>query len=612
MQDHNSALFLYYCIQMKQFSLVALFSSYLLIIVFACYYPKWQKQGPEATISYDVSGYYLYLPALFIYKDIHHLNFYQGIEEKYNIPEIVSVTAPVSDGRYTMKYPAGAAVLYSPFFFIAHGIAQAGGYPADGYSFPYQVLLGIGSLLYAFFGIWILRKILLKYFNELITGITLLLIVAATNYLNYAAIDQAMAHNLLFTVYALIVWCTIQFYEKPNSRYALFLGLLCGIATIIRPTELICILIPLGWGVSGIKSAIARSRFFVKQFKLTITFIIAAVVIGSIQIIYWQVSTGHFLYYSYQQDGFSWLHPHLKDGLFSFRKGWFIYTPFMLCIIPGFYFLHKFHQKLFLPILIFTLLNIYIAFSWDIWWYGGSLGQRSMVQSYLLLSFPIASLVQAVIRSGMLYKIAFALIAAFCIWFNVILTLQAHHRSSIYESENMTKTYFLRTFGKLNLHWDSKKLLDTDENFNGKRDDIKEIYFNDMESDTARVDTMSRIGGKNCLFVNGQIQYTTPYAIPLPPEESKWIRISADFYFPEKEWNTWHMTQFIVQFKNNEEVVKSKFIRIQRIMSQQEIKRLDFDIQIPDEAYNKIEFYLWNAESEYAVYADHVRVEAFK
>ena len=40
----------------------------------AFYYPKWSKPGSEAAISWDVSGYYHYLPAIFIYKDLKNLS----------------------------------------------------------------------------------------------------------------------------------------------------------------------------------------------------------------------------------------------------------------------------------------------------------------------------------------------------------------------------------------------------------------------------------------------------------------------------------------------------------------------------------------------------------
>src|SRR5258706_3853567 len=49
----------------------------------AFYYPKWNKPGSEAAISWDVSGYYQYLPAIFIYKDIKKQDFMGDINAKY-------------------------------------------------------------------------------------------------------------------------------------------------------------------------------------------------------------------------------------------------------------------------------------------------------------------------------------------------------------------------------------------------------------------------------------------------------------------------------------------------------------------------------------------------
>jgi hypothetical protein len=37
---------------------------------------------------------------------------------------------------------------------------------------------------------------------------------------------------------------------------------------------------------------------------------------------------------------------------------------------------------------IYLLVEIYIYSSWGVWWFGGSFGQRSMIQSYALLIFP--------------------------------------------------------------------------------------------------------------------------------------------------------------------------------------------------------------------------------
>ena len=47
------------------------------------YYPKWKFSHSEALISWDVSGYYHYLPAIFIYKDLKSQKWLDSINTKY-------------------------------------------------------------------------------------------------------------------------------------------------------------------------------------------------------------------------------------------------------------------------------------------------------------------------------------------------------------------------------------------------------------------------------------------------------------------------------------------------------------------------------------------------
>ena len=596
---------------MKNTSLAALFASYILILCFVFYYPKFNKQLTEATISYDVAGYYLYLPAIFIYQDIHHLAFEQELNNKYHYSDAPYQGVLLPDSTYTMKYPIGASVFYSPFFFIAHGWASISGLQADGYSRPYQVMLSLGCLFYAFLGLWFLRKILLLYFTQSATAITLFLLVAATNYLNYSAIDNAMTHNLLFTLYIFIIWLTIKFHRSPSLKIAFILGLLCGLATITRPTEIISVFIPLLWNVSGYKNLLARIHFFLHQYKMTLLFIFGSIIMGSVQLVYWKITTGHFLFYSYEEQTFNWLHPHLKDGLFSYKKGWFVYTPFLLVIIPGFIYLYKKQRPVFLPVFLFIIINIYIAYSWDIWWYGGSLGQRSMVQSYALLSFPIAAFIQQILSYRKILQVTFFLFAAFCIWYNIILTLQAHSKYGILDDNGMNRVYFWKVFGKLKIDQTDKKYLDTFELHKGKKTNVTEIYFNDIEYDLTEIDTTGILYGKKCLFVTRNKQLTQPYAVPIPPKDATWINISADFYFPYKQWDVWKMPQFAIHFKYKGEIIKSKFIRVHRLMEEGEKKNLDFDVKIPIKEYDHIEFFLWNANGSTTTYMDNIRVKSF-
>ena len=81
-------------------------------------------------------------------------------------------------GNWVMKYSCGQALSYLPFFAIAHTWATLSpAYDADGFSLPYQLMISLGSLLIAFIGLYFLRRVLLEFFSDRVTGITLLGIV---------------------------------------------------------------------------------------------------------------------------------------------------------------------------------------------------------------------------------------------------------------------------------------------------------------------------------------------------------------------------------------------------------------------------------------------------
>jgi hypothetical protein len=84
------------------------------------YYPKWSKSGSEATLSFDVSGYYFYLPAHFIYKDIKGCSFKGEILSKYGpTPNFQQAFLHEKSGNYVMKYSIGQAVVF-PLFSLSH------------------------------------------------------------------------------------------------------------------------------------------------------------------------------------------------------------------------------------------------------------------------------------------------------------------------------------------------------------------------------------------------------------------------------------------------------------------------------------------------------------
>lgn len=600
------------------------FYSYLLcaalVVATAClYYPKWQQRDTEATISWDVSGYYLYLPAALIYGDMTRLEFFPDIEKKYHPgPGMGQAFRHEKSGNYVMKYSSGQAWQFLPWFTVAHLLAEPLGYPADGFSKPYQMAIGLGSLLVALLGLWFARRNLLYYFSDRATAVALLLLVWGSNYLNYSAIDGAMTHNWLFTAYSLLIFSTIQFYRKPSMMWAAAVGLFAGWAVLTRPTELIALLIPVLWGVGSFAGLRERMVFFLKNYG---KILVAGGIFGAIvfsQMAYWHWATGEWLVYSYQDQGFSWLRPHLSDVLFSYRAGWLTYSPVMVFAVVGLWHLWQRQQAVFPAIALFCAVFLYVTAAWDIWWYGGSLGSRAMVQSYAAWLFPLAAFAEWILQTASskrqtakTFVGAFALLGGLLIWFNLWWTHQAH-RGGLFQTEQMTKRYFWKVLGQSELNRDWLKLLDTKEEFKGaQRVNVREIFFKNFESDTVCVSADAPINGAKSLLLNKEKQFSPLYELPIQPGQAAWLRASVTFRCDPKEWDYWRMAQFIVKFQDGDRTVKERMIRLQRHVDGNEVRTVFFDTRLPDQPFTRAAVLLWNSDSDKTLRADDLRVEAF-
>ncbi|MEN9415585.1 MAG: hypothetical protein RLZ62_1889, partial [Bacteroidota bacterium] len=327
---------------MKSPSLVALWLSFAIIAASSLlYFPKWKMQGTEATISWDVSGYYMYLPAAIIYHDMKDLAWWDGIAVKYNPGPGMGQAFKHPSGNYVMKYPMGQALQFLPWFLTAHALAEPLGYPADGFSRPYQMAVSWGGLIIAFLGLWFLRRILRQYFSEQVTAFTIISVAVGSNYLEYAGVTGAMTHNWLFTLNCMLIWLSIQFYQKPSWWRAAVIGLLTGWAVITRPTEIVSVLIPLLWRVSSLASVRARVQLLrVHAGKL----VVAAAATGFmvfLQMAYWKFSAGEWIVYSYENQGFTWFPPHIESVLWSARAGWLVYSPMMILAVIGLFMLPR-------------------------------------------------------------------------------------------------------------------------------------------------------------------------------------------------------------------------------------------------------------------------------
>ncbi|MEZ4771755.1 MAG: hypothetical protein R3D00_01150 [Bacteroidia bacterium] len=603
---------------MKQRNLISfsalIILSYVVIRV-AFLYPKWEKSHTEATVSWDVFGYYLYLPAAIIYDDLGGLGFKDEIFEKYHPAGDFHHAVQQPDGKWVMKYPVGMAILYLPFFLIGHIIALSGSWPADGFSWPYQFAISMGMIFYACMGLVLVRKILLRYFEDIVAAIVLGVIVLGTNWLNYAAIDGAMPHNSLFTIYALVLLLTIIWHENPRRWVAFVMGLAIGLATIVRPTELMSILIPLLWGIKNKHTFTEKIHLLLRRYPDVLLLGGGIFLMGMMQMIYWKMYAGSFLHYSYGEFGFHWLHPHIKEGFFSFRKGWLLYTPIMVFALLGFVPLFTRHREKFLPVLAYFLINVYVVFAWEVWWYGGSFGARALVQSYAILILPLAAFVTAMLRNRMAAIACVSLMVLFAD-LNLVMTWQAHAKEGGWHSEAMTRAYYWKILGSTNPRKEDKKFLDVRSEIRSmKGKQVRELYFNDFESDsTGNLTDRQVFSGKKAYLLNGENQFSPGYETTLAslnPKPRSWVRVSASVFFTQMVWDEWQMAQLSTIFFRDGAPYRETTARIQRVTDPWVWFDYHYEMRIPDnwQPGDVLKVYVWNAGSQTELFVDDLKVE---
>lgn len=405
-------------------------------------------------LTWDVFGYYLYLPAHFIYDD-SHLADHQWLDkiiETYNPSPTLYQLVDMNEGSRMIKYSSGMALLYSPFFFIAHWIVPLTGYPADGFSFPYQLLILIGSTLWSIAGVFLLLRLLRKFFSELVSTITLILVIGGTNYFQIAAIDGTLlTHNYLFTLYIWLILATVNWHKSPSFLKALSIGISGGLIALVRPSEAVCFLIPLLW-FTGNKEFFNKKLELIKLHQIhLLAVILPAIIIGSLQFFYWKSVTGEWIYYSYSNnpgEGFRFFPPYIVEFLFSFRKGWFIYTPLMFFAIIGLIPMMKRSGQNMPAIIIFLVLDLWIMSAWTAWWYGGgSFSARSAVPAYPLLALPLGYLVQWISMTRL--RIVGILAGSFFVLLNLFQSWQ--WKEKIIDKDRMTGKYYCAIFGRTNV-----------------------------------------------------------------------------------------------------------------------------------------------------------------
>lgn len=583
--------------------------------------------------SWDILGYYIYLPFTIIHHD-------PGITNQAIIDQIFKVYEPsnglyqaftIPNGNRMPGYTIGMAVLYLPFFLIAHAWALLSGYPADGFSFPYQFCISNGIMFYILSGVWFLRKLLLEYFNDLTTGLVLILICLGTNYWQEVTHASLGVHPVLFSGYAVLCYLLHGWYRHPDNIKSVMLGITGGLMIMIRGSEVLLTLVVIFWEVDSIQKFRDRVAYFIRHYNKILIILVVALLTFSPQLIHWKAVSGSWYFNNYQTaEGFNFSRPNLYNVFFSFKKSLFIYTPLMIFAVLGFIHLYRRSKGLFIPVFIFFIINTYLLSCWLLWWNATSFGLRYFVQSYALMSLPLAAFVSYLSGRNAAIKIVSVTGGIFLVYLNIFQTWQTHHK--ILHPERNTKAYYKAVFLKTSIPSGAADLLETDRNTSAEGKNFDESKFSKRTIGFCNFEDVNTIS-VNPGFPDSAAAWSPPYSCRLDPSQPfsptyripyrqvtdkafAWLRVTLRYFCTEEiDKVPVSVVAHCELDGTGRKVDKYEAMDFSMQPSAKNTwNHITFEYQLPYRFYEEepVLIYVWYRGSSTPVYIDDFKVDAFE
>lgn len=355
----------------------------------------------------DPEGYFQYLPHFFL----------RSWEHFKHLPWAI----PYGEGTTLSVFTCGVAILWSPFFLIAHFITLFLGYEATGHGNIYYGSVLVAALFYVFTGLYFIYRLLIKEFGHRVSLITAGLFILGTNLFYYTFIMGAgMSHAYSFSMIAIYIYFVHKFFETGKLKHLIFFAIPFAIAVLIRPTNIIAGFYFFLYGVFNGRTLLDRGQYWLKNYWVLGVIMLAGFVVAIPQMLYWHTVTGSFITYSYQDYGFPYLfNPKIGIVLFGKYNGWLTYTPLVIFALYG---LGKaLRNRAFnsIAILLILVLAIYINASWWAPTFSAAVGQRAMIDFLPFLAFPMALVVKSYFEQNKTIRIILFVVLLVILFYNI-------------------------------------------------------------------------------------------------------------------------------------------------------------------------------------------------
>jgi hypothetical protein len=581
-----------------------IFFTFFLSIVFTFFYFRPLNSEWYRIITADGLGYYSYLPAKFIYHD-KNLDFkwFNNVYNQYY--KYNSFETPVENftadfkGKQINKYYPGMSFLWMPFFLGVHVICKVCGLHANGFSQPYQMAMGFAAIFYCCLGLWYLRKFLLKLFkNELLATLIPILIYYGTNLFTYTIYISTFSHVYSFTFITMALYFVYCFFNEEEQKFKNgLLFLLCALIIIfIRPINTLFLLaVPAFIGKLNVKG-------FFKQIKFTPTVIFIIAIIGFL--VFWQFyilynQTRSFFPNTYSQEKFHFERgAHLKDILWSYHAGWFLYVPIAFISLFALIFIRKRQQNFFLFLVLAVVIYLYSN-----WWYY-TIFTRTIIDYTGVVALLLGYLMFYISKKPILHKTVLTLLVLSVFYFQ----LKAYQlRINILDNNYTYKDYYWRNFfttHPINIYpVHPKTILNK-----------AEYYFDYENLGSPYTSTEKKFEGNRSLILYSKNYFSDAHNYKMPDFTSNKgfskIKTSFYIYFTDsikslqlvyKFYNSGKQLFYFTNYVNSDKIHYNTW----------EYKEIGCDVPKEITAADSVSIFFWNEWGVNKVYIDNVKHEFF-
>ncbi len=366
----------------------------------------WGTENYEYRIIHsDGRGYYAFLPAVFIQKDLSFKSTHAAEIDSYELSIDPHYLVVNKKGQSFNKCYPGVATLQLPFF-IAATLIDSGESNVTGYSLTFLKLFHIGALFFGVLGFLFLRRYLgLVLVDKRLALITTILIFFGTTMFYQTVFRPSNSHHYSFFLFAAFAYYIQMFFRSKKLKHAIFIGLILGLIVMVRPLNILVVL-----SIPFILGDLKNVKLFFEQLlqlrnkQLILAFLTFLISISPIFLLNY-AETGNWMNWSYEGEGFNFGFTHYLDVLFSFRIGLFVHVPLVLISAIGILImLNKVLQTALFWLGYFLIITFFIS-SWWSWDFGGFYGNRVYIEHLVFFALPLAYFIKSIRLKWVAYSI---------------------------------------------------------------------------------------------------------------------------------------------------------------------------------------------------------------